>query len=265
MGSGAHRHDDDSSRLLRKLAVPVGAAIALLLAGQAIPAPSKARLPALSISTAAGDEGQTATLRVTLSRRAAKTVTVRYATVDGSALAGTDYTAASGMLVFKRGVRSKTIPVALMDDSEPEGAETFFVRLSRPRNARLGEAEGAVKIRASDLPPKFTIAAELRPIAGPATGRVTITLDPPTGAGTFTLELHGSPSDPVAAHIHSVSDAQLAIWLLPVPSRDGTSTGRVEMDVKKMVDIYRDPSNFDVQLHTQNEAFTLDGRLARVP
>ena len=200
-----------------------------------------------------------------LSARAARAASVRYATVDGSAAAGSDYTTAAGTVVFKRGERAKTIHVALLDDAEAEGAETFFVKLSRPRNARLGESEGAVKIRASDLPPTFTIAADLRPIAGPATGHATITLDPSSGAGTFILELRASPSDPVAAHIHSVSDQTLAIWLLPLPSRDGTSTGRVEMDVKKMVDIYRNPSNFDVQLHTQNEAYTLDGRLARVP
>ena len=60
--------------------------------------------PALSIDdlTVAEDAGQ-ARFTVSLSKRSNATVTVAYATSDGSAHAGSDYTAATGSLTFQPG------------------------------------------------------------------------------------------------------------------------------------------------------------------
>ena len=93
---------------------------------------------------------------VTLSRAASGTLTVDYATSDGTATAGTDYTAASGTLTFTAGDRSKTISVAVLDDSHDEGEETLTLRLSNPSGGRLtdGEATGTIENR-DPLPKAF--------------------------------------------------------------------------------------------------------------
>ena len=74
-------------------------------------------------------------------------MTVGYATEDGTADAGSDYTAGSGTLTFESGAREQTIAVAVIDDSEEEGSETFTVRLSDARNATLLDGEGTATIR----------------------------------------------------------------------------------------------------------------------
>ena len=58
--------------------------------------------PAISVSDATVQEAEGAVLEfsVTLSHASSRTVTVDYATSDGSAQAGSDYTATSGALTF---------------------------------------------------------------------------------------------------------------------------------------------------------------------
>ena len=84
---------------------------------------------------------------VTLSRAASGTLAVDYATEDGSAHAGDDYTAASGRLKFRAGQSSKKIKVGVLDDSHDEGEETLTLRLSNASSGRLtdGEATGTIK------------------------------------------------------------------------------------------------------------------------
>lgn len=59
-----------------------------------------------------------------------QTISVDYATEDGTAEAGLDYEASSGTLVFNPGETEKTIKVEIIDDEEFEEDETFIVRLS---------------------------------------------------------------------------------------------------------------------------------------
>ena len=105
-------------------------------------------LPKLSIRDVTVREHQgPAILHVSLDKGSTETVTVAYATADGSATAGADYAATSGMLTFQRDETSKTIVVAVLDDSDSEGHETFTVRLSNPRHAYLSDSEGTATIR----------------------------------------------------------------------------------------------------------------------
>jgi len=75
-----------------------------------------------------------AVFTVTLDRavEVGDTVTVDYATADGSALAGSDYTAVSGTLTFIAGEDTKTISVTILNDADWENTETFTVTLSAP-------------------------------------------------------------------------------------------------------------------------------------
>ncbi|HXJ71681.1 MAG TPA: Calx-beta domain-containing protein, partial [Candidatus Dormibacteraeota bacterium] len=68
-----------------------------------------------------------------------QTVTVQYATHDGTAVGGLDYVPVSGTLTFNPGESFKTITINGLDDSIAEGTESFSVALSNPSpNAVLG-------------------------------------------------------------------------------------------------------------------------------
>ena len=100
--------------------------------------------PAISVSDATVQEAQGAVLEfsVTLSHASSRTVTVDYATSDGTAVAGSDYTAASGKLTFNAGDTSQTVSVTVLTDSDDEGEETLTLTLSNPSQATLDDATG---------------------------------------------------------------------------------------------------------------------------
>ena len=87
-------------------------------------------LPQLRIADAEVTEGGLAAFDVTLGSGATGPVTVSYATTDGTAAAGTDYTSADGTLTFEVGERAKRVEVQTLEDDEQEETETFTVRLS---------------------------------------------------------------------------------------------------------------------------------------
>ena len=114
----------------------------------------------ISVADARVDEGDGAVLAflVTLSRAAGGTVAVDYATANGSAHAGVDYRAASGTLKFRGGESSKTVEVAVFDDSHDEGEETLTLRLSNASSGRVTDGEATGTIKNSDPLPRALLA-----------------------------------------------------------------------------------------------------------
>jgi len=110
---------------------------------------------AISIGDVSLAEGTTASpiarLTVRLSERSASAVAVNWATADGTALAGSDYRAASGTLVFSPGQTSKTIGVTVYADAVIEPDETFSVVLSAPIGATLANDTATVTIRNDEI------------------------------------------------------------------------------------------------------------------
>ena len=74
---------------------------------------------------------------VTLDTAGRDPLSVDWTTSDGTATAGTDFTAASGTLTFAAGETSKTVSVTLLDDAIDEGKETFALQLSNPQPAGI--------------------------------------------------------------------------------------------------------------------------------
>ena len=112
--------------------------------------------PGLSISSVAALEGSGAfVFTVTLSRAVTSPVTVRFATANGTAVAGPtrDYMATRGMLTFAPGQTSRTITVTVRDDTRVEPDETFFVNLSQASGATIAAGRATGTIRNDDLPP----------------------------------------------------------------------------------------------------------------
>src|SRR6185295_6298367 len=90
-----------------------------------------------SVIEADNGNGQQVIFTVTLSAASGKTVSVSYATADGTAIAGTDYNAASGVLTFNPGQTTQTINVQAKGDTLDELDETFTLTLSNPINATI--------------------------------------------------------------------------------------------------------------------------------
>jgi hypothetical protein len=82
------------------------------------------------------------------------TVSVQYATANGSALAGSDYTATSGQVTFFPGATSATFNVPILNDTATEASENFTVKLTSPSsNAILGaQKTELVQIRDDEKP-----------------------------------------------------------------------------------------------------------------
>ena len=144
----------------------------------------------LAVADAKVDEGPDAAVafQVTLSRAASGVVTVDYATADGTAVAGEDYTATSGTLTFAAGEVAKTVSVPVLDDAHDEGRETFSFRLSNAQGAVIadGEAEGAI---VNDDPmPRAWLARFGRTVADQVLDAVGVRLD---GGGPTRVRLGG--------------------------------------------------------------------------
>ncbi len=106
----------------------------------------------LSVADARTTEAADATLEFTvmLNRAVSETVTVDYATADGTAQAGQDYTAADGTLTFASGETQKTISVAVLDDAHDEGEETLTLTLSNALGADIADDTATGTIENSD-------------------------------------------------------------------------------------------------------------------
>ena len=116
----------------------------------------------ISAADASAQEGSDASLEfeVSLSRGPGRRVpvSVGYATIDGSATAGSDYTATSGTLTFDYGETSKTVSVPVTDDDHDEEEETLTLRLSSASEATISDGEATGTITNSDPLPKALLA-----------------------------------------------------------------------------------------------------------
>ena len=112
---------------------------------------TSSNLPSLSVSDVTVSEGAgTASVPVSLSVVSSSTVTASYGTSDGTATAGSDYTAKSGTLTFAPGTTSQNIVVTILEDVVAESSETINVNLTTAAGATLGRKTGIITITDND-------------------------------------------------------------------------------------------------------------------
>jgi ELWxxDGT repeat protein len=150
------------------------------------------RLTIDDIRIAEGDAG-TANARFTvkLSPASSKSVTVDYATADGTATSGSDYTAATGTVTFAPGETAKNIDVAVRGDTTPENNETFFVNLKNASGATLIKPSAFAVIDDDDASADVALSVAL-------SGRVTINAanSGPRAATNLKYTSTATPGDP---------------------------------------------------------------------
>lgn len=123
------------------LGAPASALITIVDAQQ--PPNVQLAVPAFNVSRDVG----TAAITATLSAPSDVPVTVMYATSDGTAQAGVDYTARAGTLTFAPGETTKVISVPVLNSGVYVGDRFFTLNLTNPTRAILGdEAEATILI-----------------------------------------------------------------------------------------------------------------------
>jgi hypothetical protein len=80
-------------------------------------------------------------------------LTATFTTTDGTATAGSDYTASSGTLTIAAGSTTANVTIAVNGDAVVEADETFTVTLSNVSGATLGNASATVTIINDDAQP----------------------------------------------------------------------------------------------------------------
>ena len=90
------------------------------------------------------------TVTISLSVASTNTITVNFETTDGTAIAGTDYTATTGMVTFTPGQTSRTISIPILDDTLQESTETFNIILSDATNAAILDGTAIITITDND-------------------------------------------------------------------------------------------------------------------
>jgi uncharacterized delta-60 repeat protein len=158
-------------------------------------------VPSISMNDVSLTEGnsgsQNLVFTATLSASSPSPVSVQYATTNGSATAGSDYTTTSGTLTIPAGQTSGTISVPVLGDTIPESNDTFFVTLSNPVNATLQDNRGIGTILNDDVGPSLSIndVSVLEGNSGFVNATFTVTL---SVASNKTVTVNAIPTDGTA-------------------------------------------------------------------
>lgn len=137
--------------------------------------------PYISIRDVTVDEGAgTANFTLSLNGAASREVSVYYATSNATAIAGSDYTAASDTATILTGEITTTVSIPITDDALDENNEIFQVILNNSVNAAIADGQGIGMITDNDEPPTLSVNDVLvDEDAGTAT--FTVTLSTPSG------------------------------------------------------------------------------------
>jgi hypothetical protein len=133
--------------------------------------------------------------------------TVDYATADGSALAGSDYTSTSGTATFNAGDIFVQVDVPVTNDSTAESTENFSFNLSNPSVGSLGSIPSEqVNIIDNDSPAAFEFAESSYSIAENG-GELLVTVRATGNLGNNGTTVHFTSADGSATAGSDYSDA----------------------------------------------------------
>jgi Ca2+-binding RTX toxin-like protein len=145
-------------------------------------------LPNITINDVTITEGNSGTISavftLSLDRPSDSVVSVIVNTANGTAIAGSDYTAiVNGPVIFAVGGTTQTVTVLVTGDTANEANETFFVNLSSPNNAAIADGQGTGTIVDNDQLPNITIndVNVNEGNSGTVNATFTVTLSTPSG------------------------------------------------------------------------------------
>ncbi len=136
-----------------------------------------------------------------------------YATVNGTAISGPDYTAMAGTAMIARGTAVVQVVVPVVRDSNEESDETMIFRLSNAINASIFKADALGAIVADD---GLVVSIGDKSLTEGTTG---------TSPMVFTATLNQSPTVPVTVNWSTVEGSAIA------PDDYVTANGQIAFDV----------------------------------
>jgi hypothetical protein len=145
----------------------------------------------------ATEAGGSATVQVTRTGDTSATVTVHYATSDGTAAAGTDYSPTSGDLTFNPGDTSKTFTVNLISGAAITGTETVNLTLSNPGGGATLGGQATAVLDVTDPVTGFVLTAPSALVTAGTPAGFTVTAQNAAGAVVhgYRGTVHLSSSD----------------------------------------------------------------------
>jgi hypothetical protein len=193
-----------------------------------------------SAPTYSVDEQGTPTLTVTVTRAGGSdgTLSVNYATADGTAVAGTDYSGVSGTLNWIAGdANSRTVTIPILDDGGFEADSTFTVGLSN-----------------------FSLAGAL---GNPSSA--TVTIQEKAGLGFAAASVPATNGTPVTVVVHRQFDSH-GVVTVDYATANGTATAGVNYTAASGTLTWADGNSADQTLtipvlndttNSGNETFTV--------
>ncbi len=237
------------------------------------------------LSVMEGNNGTTTVnVLVKLSEAASGSVTLRYATRDGTALSGSDYESAVGVITFVPGETEKVLPVSILGDVVYEADETFTVELSEVKGAALGPARATVTILNDDNSPRVIVdgatvtegdegntdavlnvrleGATALPVSldyATAAGSALVGVDYLERSGAIAWNPGNMPGTVILLKVHQESDRVLRLsWPSAVEGAELEETERLDGAWKKSsvaVTGSGNENNADVDLSATNHRF----------
>ncbi|MDA8982545.1 cadherin domain-containing protein, partial [Gammaproteobacteria bacterium] len=164
--------------------------------------------PTIYFNDASVNEGSSLTIPVLLSNTSELPITVNYATVDGTASSGKDYTSNSGQLTFAPGESSKSITLETIDNELDEDNRGLTVRFDNPSNAELSFTTLNVLLLDEDEAPVVSAFSSSVTEGQPLT--VSFTLSAESGKNV-TFEYATSNGDAIAGQDYSSKSGLVTI------------------------------------------------------
>lgn len=156
-------------------------------------------LPTITLAdTVEAEAGEQASFIATLSAYTRKTVSVTYATSNGSALAPGDFTATTATLTIPAGNLTSTITIPVNNDAIDENSEGFQLVLSMPVNATISDGDATAVITDDDT-------------AGNQVAPASLTVSEPTGRRPFIITLASQPEAPVTVALTSSDTTECSV------------------------------------------------------
>ncbi|MGI9251864.1 MAG: Calx-beta domain-containing protein, partial [Pseudohongiellaceae bacterium] len=177
--------------------------------------------PTLNTYPAHANEGETLAFILTLSPPSARTVTLTYATSDGTATAGSDYTHSSGNLTFQPGESTITIPVPTLTDTSTEPyRETFTLHFSNWMQTNLNATASVSNGITGTVFDRNAPTATLSLSGAGANGETRSESDGPL---TFIINYHPATHEPLTSKVQITWGAS-NVALLPRHLPAGSTT-----------------------------------------
>ncbi|WP_443943537.1 Calx-beta domain-containing protein [Pedobacter sp. AW1-32] len=216
----------------------------------------------VSISTTPviNEDARFATFTVTLNHAVQAAFNVDYTTTNGTALAGSDYTATSGTLKFPANSPAGTkltFDVAINDDNLVEPTETFSASVSNVTGSvvTLGNSTATVSIIDNDTAVATVLAATNGNEAGPVNGTFTVNLSNPSSTDTqLTFSLGGTATEG--------NDYTTVIKTITIPANATTAT--ITIPVLRDDIVEGNETVIATLTNTSNPAITVDATPATI-